>query len=182
MLQGHPDMKGTPGIDMSTGSLGQGFSTACGMAAAAKADHKDYRVYSIIGDGETQEGQIWEAAMFASNYGLDNLCAIVDCNGLQIDGNVAYSNSADSLAEKFASFGFEVITIDAHDYDQILSALDQAEATQGKPTVIIAKSIKGKGVSFMENNVAWHGSAPNDEQYAQAMDELNAQLKSLEVE
>lgn len=182
MLQGHPDMKGTPGIDMSTGSLGQGFSTACGMAAAAKADHKDYRVYSIIGDGETQEGQIWEAAMFASNYCLDNLCAIVDCNGLQIDGNVAYSNSADSLAEKFASFGFEVITIDAHDYDQILSALDQAEATQGKPTVIIAKSIKGKGVSFMENNVAWHGSAPNDEQYAQAMDELNAQLKSLEVE
>ncbi|MBC8569629.1 transketolase [Zongyangia hominis] len=182
MLQGHPDMKGTPGIDMSTGSLGQGFSAACGMAAAGKAAEKDYRVYSILGDGETQEGQIWEAAMFAANYKLDNLCAIVDCNGLQIDGNVAYSNSPASLQEKFTSFGFAVEMIDAHDLDAIMQALDTAEQTKGKPTAIIAKSIKGKGVSFMENNGAWHGAAPNDEQFKQAMEELHAVLNKLEVE
>ena len=183
MLQGHPDMKGTPGIDMSTGSLGQGFSTACGMAAAAKADHKDYRVYSIIGDGENTR-----KARFGKLQCLLQITAWIICARLWTATDCRLTAMWLTLIlpihwlKKFASFGFEVITIDAHDYDQILSALDQAEATQGKPTVIIAKSIKGKGVSFMENNVAWHGSAPNDEQYAQAMDELNAQLKSLEVE
>lgn len=182
MLQGHPDMKGTPGVDMSTGSLGQGFSAACGMAAAGKAAGKDYRVYSIIGDGETQEGQIWEAAMFAANYQLDHLCAIVDCNGLQIDGQVAYSNSPASLAEKFAAFGFAVQVIDAHDLEAIMAALDKAESTKEKPSAIIAKSVKGKGVSFMENNGAWHGAAPNDEQFCQAMEELQAVLSKLEVE
>lgn len=180
MLQGHPDMKGTPGIDMSSGSLGQGVSAACGMAMAAKMDNSDYRVYALLGDGECEEGQVWEAAMFAGHHDLDNLCFIVDCNGLQIDGTVAEIGGIEPLDEKFASFGFEVIKIDGHDFDQIESAFEKAKTVKGKPTVIIAKTIKGKGVSFMENQVGWHGTAPNKEQYEQATAELEAVLKELE--
>ena len=174
-LQGHPDMKGTPGVDMSTGSLGLGFSTACGMALAAKIDGKDYRTYTIVGDGESEEGQIWEAAMFASHYKLDNLCVILDWNGLQIDGPVAEVMNPTPHDKKFEAFGFNVITIDAHDFDQIEAAFKAAKECKGKPTVIIAKSVKGKGVSFMENNVGWHGKAPNEDEYKQAMAELDAQ-------
>ena len=180
MLQGHPDMKGTPGIDMSTGSLGQGISAACGMALAAKLDNKDYRTYTVLGDGEVEEGQVWEAAMFASHNKLDNLVVIVDQNGLQIDGTVEEVAGIEPLDKKFESFGFEVIKIDGHDFEQIASALDKAKTVKGKPTAILAKTIKGKGVSFMENQVGWHGVAPNDEQYKQAMAELEQQLKEIE--
>ena len=172
MLQGHPDMKGTPGIDMSTGSLGQGISAACGMALAAKLDKKDYRVYTVLGDGETEEGQVWEAAMFAAHHKLDNLVVIVDQNGLQIDGPVEQVAGIEPLDEKFEAFGFEVMKIDGHDFAQIKDALDRARLIKGKPTAILAKTVKGKGVSFMENQVGWHGVAPNKEQYVAATLEL----------
>lgn len=175
-LQGHPDMKGTPGIDISTGSLGLGFSTACGMALVAKIDGKDYRTYSIIGDGESEEGQIWEACMFAAHYKLDNLVAIFDWNGLQIDGPVAEVMNPTPHDKKLEAFGFHVITIDGHDFEQIEAAFNEAKTVKGKPTAIIAKTIKGKGVSFMENQVGWHGSAPNDEQYATAVAEIKATM------
>ena len=175
-LQGHPDMKGTPGVDMSTGSLGLGFSSACGMALAAKIDGKNFRTYAIIGDGESEEGQIWEACMFAAHYKLDNVCAIFDWNGLQIDGPVAEVMNPVPYPEKLSAFGFHVISIDGHDFEQIAAALAEAKTVKGKPTAIIAKTIKGKGVSFMENQVGWHGSAPNDEQYAQAVAEIKATM------
>ncbi len=181
LLQGHPDMKHIPGVDMSTGSLGQGISAACGMALAAKIDGKDSRVYAILGDGEIEEGQVWEAAMFAAHYKLDNLCAIVDNNNLQIDGTVEEVMSPYPITDKFAAFGWNVITIDAHDFDQIEAAMNAAKAVKGKPTVLVQKSVKGKGVSFMENQVSWHGAAPNAEQYEIAMAELNAALAELEA-
>lgn len=181
LLQGHPDMKHIPGVDMSTGSLGQGISAACGMALAAKIDGKDSRVYTILGDGEIEEGQVWEAAMFAAHYKLDNLCAIVDNNNLQIDGTVEEVMSPYPITDKFAAFGWNVITIDAHDFDQIEAAMNAAKAVKGKPTVLVQKSVKGKGVSFMENQVSWHGAAPNAEQYETAMAELNAALAVLEA-
>lgn len=180
MLQGHPDMKGTPGIDMSTGSLGQGISAACGMALCAKIDNKDYRVYTVLGDGECEEGEVWEAAMFAAHKGLDNLVVFVDCNGLQIDGSTAQVGGVEPLDKKFESFGFNVLKIDGHDFDQIEEALNNARATKGMPTAIIAKTIKGKGVSFMENQVGWHGKATNAEEYEIAISELDQQLKELE--
>ena len=180
MLQGHPDMKGTPGVDMSSGSLGQGISAACGMALSAKMSNKNYRVWTILGDGEIEEGQVWEAAMFAGNRELDNLCVIVDYNGLQIDGRIGEVNSAEPIDKKFDAFGFNVITIDAHNFDEIENAVEFAKASVKKPTAIIMKSVKGKGVSFMEDVVSWHGSAPNREQYDIAMNELNATLKELE--
>ncbi|TCL45511.1 transketolase [Harryflintia acetispora] len=179
-LQGHPDMKGIPGVDMSTGSLGQGVSAACGMAKAAKLMGKDYRVYALLGDGEIQEGQVWEAAMFAGHQKLDNLCLIVDNNGLQIDGNIEDICSPYPIDEKFAAFGFATINIDAHDYGQIADALAQARQTKDGPTAIIAKSTKGKGVSFMEGQASWHGTAPNEEQYRQAMGELQKLLEAYE--
>ena len=175
-LQGHPDMNKIPGIDMSAGSLGLGISAACGMALAGKIDNKDYRVYTIVGDGESEEGQVWEAAMFASHYKLDNLCVILDLNGLQIDGPITEVMNPTPHDKKFEAFGFHVITIDAHDFEQIEAAFAEAEATKGQPTVIIAKSTKGKGVSFMENAVHWHGAAPNDEQHAQAIAELKTRF------
>lgn len=175
-LQGHPDMKGTPGVDMSTGSLGLGFSSACGMALAAKLDNRDYRTYAIIGDGESEEGQIWEAAMFAAHYKLDNLCAIFDWNGLQIDGPVTEVMNPTPHDTKLEAFGFHVITIDGHDFDQIAAAFAEAKTVKGKPVAIIAKTVKGKGVSFMEHQVGWHGSAPNDEQYATAVAEIQATM------
>ena len=175
-LQGHPDMKGTPGVDMSTGSLGLGFSSACGMALAAKIDGKDFRSYAIIGDGESEEGQIWEACMFAAHYKLDNVCAIFDWNGLQIDGPVAEVMNPTPHDTKLEAFGFHVITIDGHDFEQIEAAFAEARTVKGKPTAIIAKTVKGKGVSFMENQVGWHGSAPNDEQYAVAVAEIKASM------
>ena len=171
-LQGHPDMKGTPGVDMSTGSLGLGISCACGMALSAKISKDKYRVYTIIGDGESEEGQVWEAAMFASHYKLDNLCVFVDLNGLQIDGTIYDVMNPTPHDEKFKAFGFNVITIDAHDFNEIESALKSARECKGKPTAIIARSIKGKGVSYMENKVEWHGTAPKEEQYNIAMSEL----------
>jgi len=173
-LQGHPDMKGTPGVDMSTGSLGLGVSAACGMALAAKIDGKDYRTYAILGDGESQEGQVWEAAMFAAHYKLDNLCFILDLNGLQIDGKITDVMNPTPHDKKFEGFGFNAILADAHDFESIESAFAAARACKGKPSVIIANSVKGKGVSFMENQVGWHGAAPNAEQYAQAVADLNA--------
>ena len=179
-LQGHPDMKGVPGVDMSTGSLGQGICAANGMALAAKLDGKSYRVYTILGDGELEEGQVWEAAMFAPHYKLDNLTAFVDFNGLQIDGDITKVMNPTPIDKKFEAFGWNVITINAHDMDEIKNAIAAAKATKGKPTVIIAKSIKGKGVSYMENQASWHGSAPNDEQYELAMKELDAKIKELE--
>lgn len=182
IMQGHPDMKGIPGVDMSTGSLGQGISAANGMALSAKLDNKDYKVYTILGDGEIEEGQVWEAAMFAAHYKLDNLVAFLDNNGLQIDGNIADVMNSNPIDKKFEAFNWNVITIDAHDYDQIRAAIDKAHATKGKPTIIIAKSIKGKGVSFMENQAAWHGSAPNAEQYEQAIKELDEAISQLEAE
>ena len=182
MLQGHPDMKHIPGVDMTTGSLGQGVSAACGMALAAKISGKDYRTYTILGDGEIEEGQVWEAAMFAAHYKLDNLCAIVDNNGLQIDGPVAEVMSPYPIPEKFAAFGWHVITVDAHDFDQLEAAFAEARTVKGKPTAIIQKSVKGKGVSFMENQVGWHGTAPNAEQYETAMAELKAQLDALDAQ
>ena len=180
MLQGHPDMKGTPGIDMSTGSLGQGISAACGMALCAKIDNKDYRVYTVLGDGECEEGEVWEAAMFAAHKGLDNLVVFVDCNGLQIDGSTAQVGGVEPLDKKFESFGFNVLKIDGHDFDQIEEALNNARNTKGVPTAIIAKTIKGKGVSFMENQVGWHGKACNAEEFEIAIKELDAQLEELE--
>ena len=171
-LQGHPDMKGTPGVDMSSGSLGQGISVAVGMALSAKLQKKDYRVYTLLGDGEIQEGQVWEAAMFAGHKKLDNLVVIVDNNNLQIDGSVDEVCSPYPIDEKFKAFNFNVINIDAHNFDEIADALGKAKETKGMPTAIIAKSVKGKGVSFMEDKASWHGSAPNDEQYEQAMEEL----------
>ena len=182
MLQGHPDMKGTPGIDMSTGSLGQGISAACGMAIAGKLDDKNYRVYTVLGDGELEEGQVWEASMFAAHHQLDNLCVIVDNNGLQIDGTIAEVGGPEPIDEKFRSFGFDVQVINGHDFDQIEKALDHAKTVKGKPSAIIAKTVKGKDVSFMENKVAWHGSAPNAEQYEVAMRDLNKILFGLEAE
>ena len=171
-LQGHPDMKHIPGIDMSSGSLGQGLSAAVGMALAAKLDDKDYRVYAICGDGEIQEGQIWEAAMFAASRKLDNLTLFVDNNDLQIDGHIGDVCSPYPITDKFEAFGWNVISIDGHDFDQIEDALAKAKATSGKPTAIVAKTTKGKGVSFMENQCGWHGKAPNDEEYEIAMKEL----------
>ena len=171
-LQGHPDMNKIPGVDMTTGSLGQGLSAAVGMAIAGKMDKKDYRVYCVLGDGEIEEGQIWEAAMSAKKYALDNLCVIVDNNNLQIDGTVEEVMSPYPIDEKFKSFGFEMIKIDGHNMQEILDAFDVAKHVKGKPVCIIAKTIKGKGVSFMENQVGWHGKAPNEEQYKMAMDEL----------
>ena len=178
-LQGRPDMKHIPGVDMSSGSLGQGISAAVGMALSAKLDSKDYRTYALLGDGEIQEGQVWEAAMFAGARKLDNLVVIVDNNGLQIDGDIADVCSPYPIADKFKAFNFNVIEIDAHDFDQIADAFRKAKSTKGMPTAIIAKSIKGKGVSFMENQAGWHGSAPNDEQYAQAMADLDKIGESL---
>jgi transketolase len=173
-LQGHPDMKGTPGVDMSTGSLGLGISTACGMALAAKLNGKSYRTYTIVGDGESQEGQVWEAAMFAAHYKLDNLCLIIDWNNLQIDGKITEVMDPTPHDKKLEAFGFHVISIDAHDFNQIEAALNEAKTVVGKPTAIIAKSVKGKGVSYMENDVAWHGAAPKTEQYEIGLAELNA--------
>lgn len=171
-LQGHPDMKHTPGVDMSSGSLGQGLSAAVGMAMAAKLDKKDYRVYALAGDGEIQEGQIWEAAMWAGFKKLDNLVLFVDNNGLQIDGNIADVCSPYPIDKKFEAFNFHVININGNDFDEIRAALKEARETKGMPTAIIAKTVKGKGVSFMENEASWHGSAPNDEQYEIAMSDL----------
>lgn len=178
-LQGHPDMKGTPGIDMSTGSLGQGISAANGMALAAKLDKKDYRVYTILGDGELEEGQVWEAAMFAAHYQLDNLTAFVDFNGLQIDGDITKVMNPCPVDEKFKAFGWNVLTIDAHDFEQIESAVNTAKETKGKPTMIVAKSVKGRGVSFMENQASWHGAAPSAEQYEQAIGELDKYIEEV---
>ena len=181
ILQGHPDMKHIPGVDMSTGSLGQGISAACGMAKAGKLMGKNYRVYAVLGDGEIQEGQVWEAAMFAGHNKLDNLCVVVDNNGLQIDGDVADVCSPYPIDEKFQAFGFHVINFDGHNFDEIEAAFAEARTIKGKPTAIIAKTVKGKGVSFMENKASWHGTAPNDEQYEIAMNELKAVLAGLEA-
>lgn len=175
-LQGHPDMKKIPGVDMSTGSLGQGLSAANGMAIAGKLDNKKYRVYTILGDGEIEEGQIWEAAMASSKYKLDNLCIFVDNNNLQIDGQIEDVINPYPIDEKFESFGFKVVTINGNDISEIEEALKIAKETKGKPTVIIAKTIKGKGISFMENNANWHGKAPNEEEYKQAIKELGGEL------
>ena len=179
-LQGHPDMKKIPGVDMTTGSLGQGISTACGMAKAAKLMNKDFRVYTLLGDGEIQEGQVWEAMMFASHYKLDNLCIIIDNNGLQIDGNIADVMSPYPILDKLEAFGFEAVEIDGHDFEQIEAAFAQARTVKGKPFAIVMKTVKGKGVSFMENNAGWHGKAPNDAEFEIAMNELKAQLAELE--
>lgn len=181
MLQGHPSVKYTPGVDMCTGSLGQGISAACGMALGAKLAGKGFRVFTVLGDGEIQEGQVWEAAMYASAKGLDNLVAVVDNNGLQIDGKIAEVNSPYPIAEKFKSFGWNVLEISAHSFDEIDAAFNAAAEFKGKPSVIVASSVKGKGVSYMEDQVGWHGTAPNAEQYEQAMSELNAALAELEA-
>ncbi len=178
LLQGHPCIH-IPGVDMSSGSLGQGISVACGMALAGKTDSADYKVYTILGDGEIEEGQVWEAAMFAAHYKLDNLVAIVDNNGLQIDGKITEVCSPEPITDKFAAFGWHVITMDAHDFDSIEKAFDEAEKISGKPVAIIQKSVKGKGISFMEDKCSWHGTAPNKEQYDQAMAELDARLEAL---
>ncbi|HJB98277.1 MAG TPA: transketolase [Candidatus Acutalibacter pullicola] len=181
MLQGHPDMKGTPGVDMSSGSLGQGISAAVGMALAGKLDQKDYRVYTLLGDGECEEGQVWEAAMFAGHHKLDNLCVIVDYNGLQIDGPVQEVVGPAPFEPKFQAFGFETITVeDGNDFDQLEQAFAAAKACKGKPCAIIAHTVKGKGVSFMENQVGWHGKAPNAEEYEVAMKELKENLEVLQ--
>lgn len=172
MLQGHPNMNTVPGVDMSTGSLGQGISAAVGMALAGKLDNKDYRVYSLLGDGELAEGQVWEATMSAAHYKLDNLTAFVDHNGLQIDGKVSEVMGSDPVDAKFEAFGWNVITIDGHDFDAIKDAIDEAKKTKEKPTVIICETIKGKGVSFMENEYSWHGAAPTKEQCEKALREL----------
>ena len=179
MLQGHPDMKNTPGVDMSAGSLGQGISVAVGMALSGKLSSADYRVYALLGDGEIQEGQVWEAAMFAGHRKLDNLVVIVDNNDLQIDGSVGDVCSPYPITDKFKAFNFNVITIDGHDYDAIAAAFKEARETKGMPTAIIAKTIKGKGVSYMENAVEWHGAAPNDELYAVAMADLEKEGEAL---
>ncbi len=179
-LQGHPDMKGIPGVDMSTGSLGLGISAACGMALAGKTAGKDYRVYTILGDGESEEGQVWEAAMFAAHYKLDNLVAIVDWNGLQIDGTIEEVMNPTPHNLKFAAFGWNVISIDAHDFDQIEAAFTAARGVKGKPTAIIAKSIKGKGVSYMENAVQWHGAAPKEDLYRVGLADLGLTPEEIE--
>ena len=179
-LQGHPNMNAVPGVDMSTGSLGQGISCACGMALAARLKKQDVRVYTLLGDGEIQEGQVWEACMFASHYKLDNLCIFIDNNGLQIDGDIAKVMSPYPIDEKLAAFGFHVQTIDGHDFDAIEAAVNTAKTGKGCPSAIVMKTVKGKGVSFMENQAGWHGVAPNDEQYAQAMAELKQTLTELE--
>ena len=171
-LQGHPDMKHIPGVDMSSGSLGQGISAAVGMAIAGKLDNADYRVYTLLGDGEIQEGQVWEASMLAAHRKLDNLVVIVDNNNLQIDGEITEVNSPYPIDKKFEAFNFHVINIDGNDFDQIDAAFKEAKTVKGQPTAIIAKTVKGKGVSFMENQVGWHGKAPNDEEYKIAMEEL----------
>ncbi|MCI8979399.1 MAG: transketolase [Clostridia bacterium] len=180
-LQGHPDMNKVPGVDMSTGSLGQGVSVAGGMALAAKLDNKDYRVYSILGDGELEEGQVWEQAMFAAHYKLDNLTIFVDNNGLQIDGDVTKVMNPTPIDKKFEAFGWNVIVTDAHDFNKLLDAVNEAKAAKGKPTAIIMKSVKGKNVSYMENNPAWHGAAPKKEEYEQAIKELDEIIKGLEA-
>ena len=179
-LQGHPNMNTVPGVDMSTGSLGQGISTAVGMAMAAKYTGKTNRVYTLLGDGEIQEGQVWEACMSASHYKLDNLCVIVDNNGLQIDGNVKDVMSPYPIVEKLEAFGFKVVAVDGHSFEELEAAFETAKKTAGQPTAIVMTTIKGKGVSYMENDAGWHGKAPNDAEYEQAMNELNAQLKELE--
>ena len=178
-LQGHPDMKGIPGVDMSSGSLGLGISAACGMALSAKAYGNDYRVYTIVGDGESEEGQVWEAAMFAAHYKLDNLVAVVDWTGLQIDGPVTEVMNPTPHDEKFRAFGWHVITIDGHNFAEIEAAFEEAKIVKGKPTVIIARSVKGKGVSYMENKCEWHGQAPKEEQYKIAISELEKIAESL---
>ena len=181
-MSGHPDMVNVPGVDMSTGSLGQGLSAAVGMAIAGKMDGAGYRVYALMGDGEIEEGQIWEAAMSAAKYGLSNLCGIVDVNGLQIDGRTADVMPSEPLDKKFEAFGWNVIKADGHDFDSLRAALAAAKAEKSRPSVILAKTVKGKGVSFMENDAGWHGKAPNAEQFEQAMAELNAAVAKLEVE
>ena len=181
-MSGHPDMAHVPGVDMSTGSLGQGISAAVGMALAGKLDGAPYRVYALLGDGEVEEGEVWEAAMSAAKYGLDNLCAIVDVNGLQIDGRTADVMPSEPLDKKFAAFNWHVITVDGHDFDALRAAFAEARQVKGQPTVLIAKTVKGKGVSFMENDAGWHGKAPNAEQYEKAVAELDAAVKRLEVE
>lgn len=178
-LQGHPDMKHTPGIDMTTGSLGLGISAACGMALAAKIDGKDYRTYAMVGDGESQEGQVWEAAMFAAHYKLDNLVMVIDWNGLQIDGRITDVMNPTPHDKKLEAFGWNVISIDGHDFEQIAAAFEAAKACKGKPTAIIATTLKGKGVSFMEDQASWHGTAPNAEQYEQAVAEIKAAMAEL---
>lgn len=180
-LQGHPDMNKVPGVEMSTGSLGQGVSVAGGMALAAKLDNKDYRVYSVLGDGELEEGQVWEQAMFAAHYKLDNFTIFVDNNGLQIDGDITKVMNPTPIDEKFKAFGWNVIVTDAHDFNKLLDAVNQAKAVKGKPTAVIMKSIKGKNVSFMENNPAWHGAAPKKDEYEQAIKELDEIIKGLEA-
>ena len=180
-LQGHPDMNKIPGIDMSTGSLGQGVSAAGGMALAAKIDNKDYRVYAILGDGELEEGQVWEQAMFAAHYKLDNLTVFIDNNGLQIDGNVAEVMNPNPIDKKFEAFGWNVVHADAHDFNSLEKAVNEAKAAKGQPTAIIMKSVKGKNVSYMENEAGWHGSAPNEEQYKLAMKELDEKIADLEA-
>ena len=180
-LQGHPNMNTVPGVDMSTGSLGQGISCAVGMALGLKHQGKSARVYTLLGDGEIQEGQVWEACMAAAHYKLDNLCIVVDNNGLQIDGNIADVMSPYPIVDKLEAFGFDVQAIDGHDFDAIEAAFAHARTVEGKPSAIVIKSVKGKGVSFMENNAGWHGKAPNDAEYAQAMAELKAQLAELEA-
>ena len=179
-LQGHPEMKKIPGVDMTTGSLGQGISAACGMALSGKLSNEAYKVYAILGDGELQEGQVWEAAMFAAHMQLDNLVAVVDNNNLQIDGKITEVCSPYPIDEKFEAFGWHVININAHNFDEIENAFFEAEKVAGKPVAIIQKSIKGKGISFMEDKAAWHGTAPNEEQYNQAMAELQAHLEELD--
>ena len=181
-LQGHPDMKGIPGVDMSTGSLGQGVSCAVGMALAGKVAGKDYRVYAVLGDGEIQEGQVWEAAMFAAHKKLDNLTIFIDNNNLQIDGTMDEVNSPYPIPEKFEAFGWHTVEIDGHDFDQMEKAVEEAKSIKDKPTAVIMHTVKGKGVSFMEDQVGWHGVAPNAEQYENAMNELKAQYSALEAE
>lgn len=179
MLQGHPDMRKVPGVDMSTGSLGQGLSAANGMALAGKLDKKDYRVYVLLGDGEMAEGQVWEAAMAAAHYKLDNVTAILDLNGLQIDGSTENVMNIEPIHDKWRAFGWHVISVDGHDIEALLAALAEAKATKGKPTILIANTIKGKGVSFMEDQADWHGSAPNAEQAEKALQELREEVASL---
>ena len=180
-LQGHPNMNTVPGVDMSTGSLGQGISCAAGMALAAKHIGKDCRVYTLLGDGEIQEGQVWEALMFGAHYHLDNFCVIIDNNGLQIDGNIADVMSPYPITDKLVAFGYEVVEINGNDFDELEAAFNKARDTKGKPTAIVMKTVKGKGVSFMENKASWHGTAPNDEQYEIAMNELKAHLAEMEA-
>ncbi|MDP4132390.1 MAG: transketolase [Bacillota bacterium] len=178
-LQGHPEMKHISGVDMTTGSLGLGVSAACGMALSGKIYKKNYRVYAVLGDGEIEEGQVWEAAMYAAHYKLDNLCIFVDSNGLQIDGPTADVMNSDPIDKKYEAFGWHVIKIDGHNYDEIKAALAEAKTIKGKPTAVVMKTVKGKGVSYMENQVSWHGSAPNEEQYNQAIAELDAHIAQL---